>query len=422
MEELLKELRELYPELNRRNSEVADQVKKHGEAQADLKANLDEINERISTVEASIQEKAIALRAAAESQDGVDLKADARKASRIAGRDVSVDEWKAHREAIHSYIAHKGETFRMSEMERKNLVEDSTGEIIVPFDLVAGVYRELPQLNVMYQLCSVRTTTRDRISARGLTELSVGWGKLETGTAITTSSHTPSQQYIYVEDLYGLTKIGEDELMDTDVALDQIVGSSFGIAVANKIEDGILNGTGHASSEPEGIITNGTTATIDGSQMAELAAADTTTGTLVWEDLVGLEFSVVKPQYARNGAYVVHRSTAKAMRLFVPSSGTAFPLWQPALERGTPPTYNGYPVYQSVSMPALPTSTASGRVVALFGDFRSAYQIVERLGLTLMRLNELYAETGLVGFRVHRRIGGAPIRGEALAALTSSHT
>jgi len=421
MEELLKELRELYPELNRRNSEVAAEVKKYGEAAADLKGNLDEINERISNVEAAIQTKAADLRAEADAKDGLDLKADAKRASRIAGKHVSEDAYRAHRDAVMEYVEKAGRFERMSPDNVKNLVEDATGEIIVPFDLVAGVYRQLPQLNVMYDLCSVRQTTRDRLSLRGLTELTVGWGKLETGTALSPSSFTPSQQYLYVEDLYGITKIGEDELMDTDIALDQIVGSSFGIAVNNAIEAGILNGTGHASSQPEGIITNGTTATIDGSVMTVTPAADTTTGTLVWQDLVKLEFSVVKPQYAMNGSYVVNRGTAKAMRLFIPASGTAYPLWQPALERGTPPTYNGYPVYQSVAMPTLPTTTGT-KTVALFGDFKSAYQIVERLGITLMRLNELYAESGLVGFRVHRRIGGTPIRGEALAALTSAHT
>jgi len=421
MEELLKELRELYPELNRRNAEVAAEVKKYGEAAADLKGNLDEINERISNVEAAIQTKAADLRAEADAKDGLDLKADAKRASRIAGRPVSEDAYRAHRDAVMEYVEKAGRFERMSPDNVKNLVEDATGEIIVPFDLVAGVYRQLPQLNVMYDLCSVRQTTRDRLSLRGLTELTVGWGKLETGTALSPSSFTPSQQYLYVEDLYGITKIGEDELMDTDIALDQIVGSSFGIAVNNAIEAGILNGTGHASSQPEGIITNGTTATIDGSVMTVTPAADTTTGTLVWQDLVKLEFSVVKPQYAMNGSYVVNRGTAKAMRLFIPASGTAYPLWQPALERGTPPTYNGYPVYQSVAMPTLPTTTGT-KTVALFGDFKSAYQIVERLGITLMRLNELYAESGLVGFRVHRRIGGTPIRGEALAALTSAHT
>lgn len=421
MEELLKELRELYPALNERQAQVAAEVKKYGEASAEFKASLEEVNERISQVEASIQEKAASLRAEKDATDGLDLKADAHRASRIAGRPVSVDEYKAHREAVMEYVGKAGRFERMNPDHVKNLVEDATGEIIVPFDLVAGVYRQLPQYNVMYDLCSVRQTTRDRLSLRGLTELTVGWGKLETGTSLVPSSFTPSQQYLYVEDLYGITKIGEDELMDTDIALDSIVGNSFGIAIANAIEAGVLVGTGHGSSQPEGIITNGTTATIDGSQMVNQAAADVTTGTIVWQDLVKLEFSVVKPQYAMNGSYVVNRSTAKAMRLFTPATGTAFPLWQPSLERGTPPTYNGYPVYQSVSMPSLPT-TAGTKTVALFGDFRSAYQIVERLGVTLMRLNELYAESGLVGFRVHRRIGGAPIRGEALAALTSTHT
>jgi predicted phage gp36 major capsid-like protein len=39
----------------------------------------------------------------------------------------------------------------------------------------------------------------------------------------------------------------------------------------------------------------------------------------------------------------------------------------------------------------------------------------------VQRLNELYAESGLVGFKVHRRVGGGVIRGEALSRLKSAH-
>lgn len=418
MEELLRELRDAYPALNEKMAQAAADVKKFGEQTAETKAAIDEINERISTVEVEIQEKAAALRAEKSAASELDLKADAARMSRLVGKTVSEDDYKAHRDAVLDYVGKSRAGWRT--METKALVEDSTGEIIVPFDLVAGVLRKLPQVNVMYGLCANRPTTRDRISLRAITELSVGWGKIETGATLTESTFTPTQEYVYVEDLYGITKIGEDELMDTDIALDQIVGSSFGIATANAIEDGILNGSGHGSSEPTGIITQNTTAGADGTTIVKTAAADATGGTLVWQDMVELEYGL-KPQYAANAVFVVNRATAKAMRLFVPASGTAFPLWQPSLDLGQPPTFNGKPVYQSVSMPTLPTTTGT-KWVALCGDFKSGYQVVERLGLTMMRLNELYAESGLVGFRVHRRLGGAVLRGEAIAALTSTHS
>jgi len=55
--------------------------------------------------------------------------------------------------------------------------------------------------------------------------------------------------------------------------------------------------------------------------------------------------------------------------------------------------------------------------VAIFGDLRSGYRILDRLGITIQRLTELYAEYGLIGFRVHYRVGGGVIRPNALRVL-----
>jgi len=60
-------------------------------------------------------------------------------------------------------------------------------------------------------------------------------------------------------------------------------------------------------------------------------------------------------------------------------------------------------------------------VVAAFGDFNAGYRILDHSsGMTVQRLVELYAEAGLIGFKVHKRVGGYCIRpaNKAVVLLT----
>lgn len=45
-------------------------------------------------------------------------------------------------------------------------------------------------------------------------------------------------------------------------------------------------------------------------------------------------------------------------------------------------------------------------------------------GITIQRLSDLYAEAGLVGFKVHTRVGGYPIKlsNKALVLLTEHNS
>ena len=53
----------------------------------------------------------------------------------------------------------------------------------------------------------------------------------------------------------------------------------------------------------------------------------------------------------------------------------------------------------------------------LFGDF-SYYWIADRQGRSFKRLNELYAESGQVGFLASQRVDGKLILNEAVKVLT----
>lgn len=287
--------------------------------------------------------------------------------------------------------------------EVKALVSDATGQILIPEELESEIYRELPKITIIRSLATVRQTRSDRIRRRSLTEVQVGWGKLETGSTITESTMVPDDDYQYVEDLYGLTKIGEDELMDTDVALESIVTDSFSRAIAEAEDTAFVIGTGHANKQPEGILNGSVVTRVTAGQAAAITA----------DDILKLIYEV-PAQYRRNGVLIVNSKTELALRLLKDNNGQY--LWQPSLQTGRPNSFAGYPVYNQEDIPVIPAAGTAADV-AIFGDIRSGYRIIDRLGMTVQRLVELYAESGLVGFRVHYRVGGGVIRPDALRIL-----
>lgn len=291
----------------------------------------------------------------------------------------------------------------LSPEEAKALVSDETGQILIPEELESEIYRELPKITVVRSLATVRQTRSDRVRRRSLTEVAVGWGKLETGATLTESTMTPSDAYQYVEDLYGLTKIGEDELADTDVALESIVTDSFSRAIAEAEDKAFIVGTGHANNQPEGILNGTVVARVDAGQAGGITA----------DDLLKLIYEV-PAQYRQNGVLIMNSKTELALRVLKSSDGQY--LWQPSLQAGRPNTFAGYPIYNQEDVPEIPNAEIAADVV-IFGDVRAGYRILDRLGMTVQRLIELYAESGLVGFKVHYRVGGGVIRPDALRIL-----
>ena len=292
--------------------------------------------------------------------------------------------------------------------ERKALVSDTTGQILIPEEIESEIYRELPNINIIRGLATIRTTTSDRIRRRSLTEVDMGWGKLETGAEPTEQDVTPSEDYQYVEDLEGLARIGKDELADTDVALEAILVDSFSRARARKEETAFVSGTGHSNQQPEGIL-NGTTVT-----RVEGATADV----IVVDDFLDLIYGV-PAQYRRNGKILVPSTTELAMRKLKSGGSEALYLWQPNVQAGQPATFAGYPVLAQEDIGAIGASLACD--IAIFGDIQAGYRVVDRMGMKVQRLLELWATAGLVGLLVSSRVTGGVIRADALRIL-KEHT
>jgi len=287
--------------------------------------------------------------------------------------------------------------------EFKALVSDTTGQILIPEELETEIYRELPKINVIRRYATVRPTVRDRIRRRSLTEVAMGWGKLELGKEVVETTVVPGEEWQYVEDLEGLAKIGKDELADSDVAIEATITDSFTRARADAEEYAFTLGTGHANQQPEGIL-NGTTVTRVLTTAADAIDIDA---------LLNLIYAVPK-QYRVNGVLFVASSTELAMRKLKTATELIY-LWQPSVQAGKPATFAGYPVENIEDIPAINSSASCD--IGFFGDLRAGYRIIDRQGMTMQRLLELFATSGLVGLLASARVGGGVIRPDALRIL-----
>ncbi|GGV86736.1 hypothetical protein GCM10010294_67730 [Streptomyces griseoloalbus] len=287
--------------------------------------------------------------------------------------------------------------------EQRALVENTAGEILVPEDLETEINRALPDLTIMRGIASQRSITTNRVRRRSLAEVSVGWGKLETNEQTLTDSmpSTPTEEFTYIEDLYGLAKVGEDELDDSDVNLEAFIRDSFARACAEAEDTAFTVGTGHTNHQPVGYMT------AEGGVPTVAAAAAAAIST---DDLKKLIYAT-PAQYRRNGRFVISSGTELAVSLL--KDGNNQYIWQPSAQAGRPNSLFGYPVDNQEDLAAV---AASARVAA-FGDFNAGYRIYDRQGMTVKVLDQLYAEEGMVGWKIRKRVGGDVIRPQALRIL-----
>lgn len=291
--------------------------------------------------------------------------------------------------------------------EARALVEDTNGEILVPEALETELRRDIPALAIVRNIASRRQLTSNRVRRRSLDEVTVGWGKLETGTALVESMpDTPTEEYTYAEDLYGLAKIGEDELMDSDVNLEAFVRDSFALAIAAAEDTGFTVGAGHASEEPVGFMTAG----------GDITAVEAGQDSAITVDDFKTLIYAVPAQARRNGRFVLASATELILSTLKDSNGQY--LWQPSNQAGRPNSFLGYPLENQEDVAEVDATGTEARQVAAFGDWLRTYRVYDRLGMTLKRLEELYSEDGMIGFRVHFRVGGDVVNPDWARRLT----
>jgi HK97 family phage major capsid protein len=283
------------------------------------------------------------------------------------------------------------------------LVLDGLGQVLVPIDITVDILN-VARRGVFRSLADVRPTVRTKQRATLLTAASVGWGRLELGVVATDPNTLPESpaQEVEVFDLLALAVIGNDELDDAPETARAAVVDAVGSAILDA-ED-LAFAVGAAADRPKGIVNATNIARIPAGNKVAAAATNTPT----WVQLSSIPF-LLADRYRDNGTWVMHPTSAGKIAALAEATN-----FEPGPNgRGL----MGWPVRLLSALPD-PATVSTGDASILFGDFRAAYRIADRQGITVTRLAQRYAVEGKTGIIIKVRCGGDLLRPSAVALYT----
>lgn len=186
-------------------------------------------------------------------------------------------------------------------------------------------------------------------------------------------------------------KVSWELLEDSPLNLEQHIADNFARRIMRKFSVDIISGNG--TTAPQGIAA---------AQTAFDEIAANATGP-TYAELLGA-VAALDPEYRSNAKWLVNDATW--FRLLAMTDGADRPLILPQAQAGiggpVPAQLLGYPVIIDQGM----ASIGDQAKFAIFGDLRESYIVRRVNGFHLLRLNELYAVNGFVGFLGWARMDG----------------
>lgn len=195
-----------------------------------------------------------------------------------------------------------------------------------------------------------------------------------------------------------IVKASDEFVQDTMIDVASFVGRRAGFRLGRTTNGAYVKGTGEAS--PKGLFVGATV----GKQASSKTA-------ITADEIIDLLYSVTAP-YRRGAVFIANDATHAIVRKFKDESKQY--LWQPSVQAGEPDMLLGYPFYADPDVNATYTEKL---LVMGFGNVRQAYTIRDAGGVQVKYLDQLYAATGQVGWRVQLRTDGDTIDANAFKTL-----
>lgn len=331
--------------------------------------------------------------------------------------ESEAQEWKAgsneYKAAFHSYIR-KGDETGLLELASKSLssMNDADGGYLIPQIIHHHFGKQIEDFSPLRRLASVMTISGsavDLLIDKNIAE--VGW-VTEVEERKETSSPQLNKIRIPVHELYAKPRATQKLLDDASIDIETWLGNAIASKMAQAENYAFVAGDGQA--KPKGFMTYSTAAknnwtwgtfehieTGHKGAFAEDAEADTLIDCI----------NALKPEYHKGAVWVMSRSAHAVARKIKDRSGHY--LWQPSFSEGVQPLLLGYPVEIVDEMPPLVFEHESASIA--FGNFKEAYQIVDRAGLNVLR--DPFSAKPYVEFYATKRVGGDVINFEALKVI-----
>lgn len=293
--------------------------------------------------------------------------------------------------------------------DRKTLTEgvDSAGGFLVDEDYQTELIKKIATMATIRANARVAQTSRD--IAKWPRVVYTTDDEYTSGVRLTWTGESPASATAHrvTDPVYGLYSIPvHTSMASMPISNDLIEDSAFDIvglssdmlaeAFALGENDAFLNGNGVA--RPMGMLTQ-----VDGDGPASVASGDA--ATLTANGVVDL-WGALPSQYETNAKWLFAKATEVVIRKLQDSQNRY--LWPILPEVGNfgpaPRSLLGFPTMRDEFVPEI----AANAYPIIFGDLRG-YLVLDRVGLSIQRLSEIYAETNVTLLLARKRVGGQTV-------------
>lgn len=408
-------------ELHKETQAKLLEAKADGKAVGELETKLAALDTKIDEI-SSLQSKMTLIETAVKrmSLNGLAFDQD--------GETKSKDQLE-HKAAFQNFIRH-GEEDGLNDLQKKALSvnDDTSGGFMVHADLSGRIIKRIFETSPIRQFANVQMISTDALEGPLDTDQAEAYMVSETGTRAATGNPKLGMWRIPTHEMFTqpatTQKLLDDAAWDAEQWLSDKVADRF----ARKENQLFVTGTG--DGEPRGFLSVPTVvedASLDYSKLKKVGYIATgtaddfapvpTSGSnpAQADSLIDLIFSL-KTQYRESPgtALAMHRTLFARVRKLRDNLGNY--LWQPGLG-GTPSTLLGYPIAEFNDMPQL---GAANKFCIAFANWREAYQIVDRIGIRVLR--DPYTSKPFVLFYTTKRVGGDLLNCEAIKLLKFATT
>lgn len=415
----LTDLKTGFEEFKATNDARLKEVEAKGAADPVTEAKLAKIEEAMDKKQALLDDLALAVkrsqRIVTDANGDADFEAKAAKWGALLGKrqntgpvKVDADIMDSYKRAFNAYLRKDDRGMVGDEFKALSVGSDPDGGYVVHPDMSGRIVTQIFETSPMRAYASVQTISTDALEGLfDLGEAEAVW-VAETQTRAETDTPQLKVWRIPAHEMAAQPAATQKLLDDAEINMEAWLAGKVAEKFGRKENAAFVAGTG--VDQPRGFLTyaNGTTlpgqieqfkTTVNGAFAAAPAGGD-----VLIDALYGL-----KAQYRANATWFMNRATTKLTRKLKDSDGAY--LWSPGIAADQPATLLGYPLAAFEDMPDPDTGSLSIAV----GDMRSAYQIVDRAGIRVLR--DPFTAKPYVRFYTTKRVGGDVVNFEALKLI-----
>lgn len=382
------------------NERKIQEIKQKGRADPLTENQLNAINNHISDQTEEIEKLKVALNRPAGNGSGSGSDSEKEDENIVSSMQQSTE----YKQEFCKYLR-KGNESGLQSFEQKSLANhvDFDSGYLITSKMSYDIERELMLNSPIRKISNVTSISTDALEILDEnSELSCGWTNESTDYNSTTDIKL-CKKIIPVHELFVQPRVTQKILDDRRIDVEHWLAHKLQSGFGEEENKAFLHGDG--KGKPEGLLNYA-------ANNKEINVKNGDKSQIKSDSILNMYYAL-KETYSIKAKFLLSRSTLQNLRM-MKENHTGRYMWQPNMDGKGKDTLLGAEVIECAEMPKM----APNNFVMVLADFKSAYQIVDRHDIRILR--DPYTDKPFVKYYATKKVGGGVLNPNAIRVMHMS--